>query len=123
MGYVYHGNYARYYHISRDEFLREIGISNKNLEKHTIFLPVISLNIKYLRPIAYDDVITIKTTLLEKPSSRMKFKHEVFNQKNELVNQANSTVVFVNTQTRKPMRVPAIVSDKLNNYMLKQVRQ
>jgi acyl-CoA thioester hydrolase len=53
----------------------------------------------------------------------MKFKHEVFNQKNELVNQANSTVVFVNTQTRKPMRVPAIVSDKLNNYMLKQVRQ
>ena len=29
MGYVYHGNYAKYYHISRTELLRKIGISDK----------------------------------------------------------------------------------------------
>ncbi len=36
----------------------------------------------------------------------MKFQHKVFNQNNEIGNEANSTLVFVNKNTRKPMRIP-----------------
>ena len=117
MGYVYHGNYAKYYHISRTELLRKVGISDRELESQNIILPVIEMNIRYIKPVYYDDFITIKTKLLELPETRMKFQHEVINQHNELLNIANSTLVFVDSNTRKPMIVPEIILNKLELYL------
>ncbi|MCD4725666.1 MAG: acyl-CoA thioesterase [Bacteroidales bacterium] len=117
MGYVYHGNYAKYYHISRTELLRKVGISDRELESQNIILPVIEMNIRYIQPVYYDNFITIKTKLLELPETRMKFQHEVINQHNELLNIANSTLVFVNSNTRKPMIVPEIILNKLELYI------
>jgi len=113
MGYVYHGNYAKFYHISRTELLRKIGISDKELESRGILLPVIEMNIKYLKPIYYDEIITIKTSLNHIPGSRMKFRHEVCNHNNEVINIAESTVVFVDINTRKPMKAPELIVDKI----------
>ena len=116
MGYVYHGNYAKFFHISRTELLRKIGISDKELESHNILLPVIEMNIKYIKPVFYDDIITIKTSLQNVPSSRMRFTHEVLNASNEVINKAESTVVFVDMHTRKPMKVPEFIVDKIKSY-------
>ncbi len=117
MGYVYHGNYARYYHISRTELLRKVGISDRELESQNIILPVIEMNIRYIQPVYYDDFITIKTKLLELPETRMKFQHEVINQDDEIINIANSTLVFVDSNTRKPMIIPEIILNKLEAYL------
>ncbi|MEN8224701.1 MAG: thioesterase family protein [Bacteroidota bacterium] len=113
MGYVYHGNYARYYHISRTDLLREFGLSDKDLEQLQLLLPVIELNIKYLKPVYYDDIITIQTILEGLPVSRMKFRHIVYNSDDEIINKASSTVVFVDSKSRKPMRAPKIIIDKI----------
>ncbi len=117
MGYVYHGNYAKYYHISRTELFRKLGLCDKELESQNVILPVIEMTVRYLKPVFYDDVITIKTTLKELPTSRMKFFHKVYNQNHEIINEASSTLVFVNSNTRKPMRVPEIILNKLKSYI------
>ena len=117
MGYVYHGNYARYYHISRTELLRKVGICDRELESQNIILPVIEMNIRYIQPVYYDDFITIRTRLLELPKTRMKFQHEVINQDDEIINIANSTLVFVDSNTRKPMIIPEIILNKLEAYL------
>jgi len=117
MGYVYHGNYARYYHISRTELLRKVGISDRELEDQNIIIPVIEMNIRYIKPVFYDDFITIRTRLLELPEIRMKFQHEVINQHGEVINVASSILVFVDSITRKPMRVPGIVRSKIDLYI------
>jgi len=119
MGYVYHGNYAKYYHISRTELLRKIGISDKALEGHNILLPVIEMNIKYIKPIFYDEVIIIKTSLYDIPSSRMIFRHEVRNHNNEVINRAESMVAFVDIITRKPMKAPLFIVNKIKSYIEK----
>ena len=119
MGYVYHGNYAKYYHISRTELLRKIGISDIELEKEDILLPVIEMNIKYLKPVFYDDIITIKTSLHNIPTSRMIFHHEVCNHNNEVINRADSTVAFVDINTRKPMKAPQFIVNKIKSYLEK----
>jgi acyl-CoA thioester hydrolase len=117
MGYVYHGNYSRYYHISRTELLRAIGICDKELENHNVILPVTEMHIRYYKPVYYDDTITIKTSLKEIPRSRMKFIHEVINQNNEVINQANSTVAFVDYNTRKAIRIPSLILQKIESYI------
>ncbi len=119
MGYVYHGNYAKYYHIGRTELLRMIGISEKELEDHNIILPVIEMSIKYIKPIFYDNIITVKTSLRNIPTSRMIFHHEVCNHHNNVINRADSTVVFVDINTRKPIKAPQLIVNKVKSYIEK----
>ena len=117
MGYVYHGNYAKYYHISRTELLRRIGISDKELENNNVILPVIEMSIKYIKPIFYDDIITIRTYLYNIPTSRMIFHHEVRNHNDEVINQADSTLAFVDINTRVPMRAPQLIVNKIKSHL------
>ena len=67
MGYVYYGNYAQFFEVGRVEWLRDLGISYKSLEESGIMLPVIQLTVNYMKPAKYDDLLTIKTILHNKP--------------------------------------------------------
>ena len=42
MGVVYHGNYATYFEVARTEWLRNLGVTYKDLENNGVILPVIS---------------------------------------------------------------------------------
>jgi len=115
MGIVYHGNYAQFFEIGRTEWLRSIGITYKNMENKGIMLPVISLTCNFKKSALYDDDLTITTTLLKTPSVRIEFEYEITNQKNELICTGNSTLVFVNKDTRKPTRCPNYILEKLDS--------
>jgi acyl-CoA thioester hydrolase len=58
MGVVYHGNYPQYFEIGRIEWLRDLGISYKQMEEQGIMLPVVVLNITYCKPALYDDILS-----------------------------------------------------------------
>lgn len=105
MGYLYHGNYAAYFHAGRTELLRKFGLSDIELEKQDIILPVIEMNTKYLKPILYDEIITIKTQLKEFSAVRIKFFYQVYNQDEKLATEADMTLVFVNNKSRRPIRI------------------
>jgi acyl-CoA thioester hydrolase len=60
MGYCYYGNYAAFFEIGRVETLRSLGVSYKELEDKGIMLPVLSYEVKFIKPAFYDDLITDK---------------------------------------------------------------
>jgi acyl-CoA thioester hydrolase len=113
MGYVYHGNYVTYCHQARTELLRRFGINDRVLEDNNIMLPVIEMNLRYLKPAAYDQELTVLTIIEELPSTRFKFKFQIFNEKEEMVCKVKSTVVFVDKESRKPLRVPDMILQPL----------
>lgn len=114
MSYAYHGNYAQYFEMGRIEWLRKLGISYKKMEETGIMLPVISLNTNYIKPAKYDDLLTLKTTLVNKPLVKIKFEFEIYSENNELLTKANATLAFINSQTKKPTRAPEYLIKKLN---------
>ncbi len=116
MGYAHHGNYASYIEEARTDMMRSIGISYLEMENKGIMLPVLELQTTFLKPAFYDDVITIKTIVEEYPSIRFKLLYEIYNQKNELMSTAKTTLVFVNADTMKPTRPPAFFLNKLAPY-------
>ncbi|MDX1829170.1 MAG: thioesterase family protein [Lutibacter sp.] len=118
MSYVYHGNYAQYLEMGRIEWLRNIGISYKEMEESGIMLPVFNLNINYLKPAKYDDLLTLKTTLVKTPSVKINFNYEIYNEQNELLTTATTTLVFINMKTNKPTRPPKYLLDKLTKIEL-----
>ena len=116
MSYVYHGNYAQYFEMGRIEWLRNLGISYKEMEESGIILPVISLNINFLISAKYDDLLSLKTTLVKKPTARIEFAYELHNEANELLTTATAVLAFVNATNGKPMRVPDFLSEKIENF-------
>ncbi|MCF6180989.1 thioesterase family protein [Lutibacter sp.] len=113
MSYAYHGNYAQYLEMGRIEWLRNLGVSYKKMEETGIMLPVINLNINYLKSAKYDDLLTLKTTLVNKPSVKIDFSYEIYNEQHELLTTANTTLVFINMKTNKPTRPPKYLLEKL----------
>lgn len=118
MSFVYHGNYAQYFEMGRIEWLRKLGISYKNMEESGIMLPVISLNTNYIKPAKYDDLLTLKTTLANKPLVKIKFEFEVYNENSELLTTANATLAFINSTTKKPTRAPEYLLKKLTEVIM-----
>ena len=106
MGYCYYGNYAQYFEIGRVEALRSIGIRYKNLEEEGIMLPVLDLQIKYISPAKYDDLLTIETTIQEVKGSRIFFNYKIYNEFEKEIVLAHTTLVFVSKETMRPIKAP-----------------
>lgn len=113
MGYVYYGNYAQFFEVGRVEWLRALGASYKSLEESGIMLPVIELNIKYMKPARYDDLLTITTKLSKKPLVKIEFDFEVRNEKDELLTTGYTSLVFMDMKKNKPIKAPS--------YLLEQI--
>ncbi len=113
MSYVYYGNYAAYFEMGRVEWLRNIGTSYKEMENNGIMLPVLNLNVNYLKPAKYDDLLKLKTTLKKIPSVKIEFDFEIFNQKNELLTTGFTSLVFIDIKRNRPTRCPQNLLEKI----------
>jgi len=117
MGYVYYGNFAAYYEVARTEAFRSLGIHYKQMEKDGVMMPVLEMRTKYIRPARYDDLLTIKMMLRNKPvGTRILFEYAVFNESNELLNVGETTLVFVDMKTGRPIPLPQEILSKLEVY-------
>jgi acyl-CoA thioester hydrolase len=114
MGYLYYGNYALYYEVGRAEMLRSVGLTYQEMESSSgIMMPVMSLQMRYVRPALYDELITIRTTLRELPTNTITFHHELFNEKKKLLNGGSVKLCFVDMKTNKSVASPQYLTDKL----------
>ncbi|MCF6297206.1 MAG: acyl-CoA thioesterase [Flavobacteriaceae bacterium] len=113
MGYVYYGNYAQFFEVGRVEWLRSLGVSYKSLEESNIMLPVLTLNINFIKPAKYDDLLTIITVLKKKPLVKIEFELEVYNENNELLTTGFTSLVFIDMKKNKPTKAPQDLLDKI----------
>jgi acyl-CoA thioester hydrolase len=115
MGFCYYGNYAQYFEVARVEALRELGIVYKLLEENGILLPVTEFHIRYLQAAKYDDLLEIKTVITKTQGTRIYFHYEVWNEDGILLNDAETTLVFVDAHSMKPIPIPTFVLNILQN--------
>lgn len=117
MGYLYYGNYGLYYEVGRAEAIRELGFTYRELEEQGVIMPVAELNVKYLRPAFYDDLITVKTILKELPKgSKIQFHSELYNEKEELLNVGVTTLVFIDVKTKQKAGLPEELKKRLEPF-------
>ena len=116
MGYVYYGNYPTYFEIGRVECLRTLGLPYSEMENQGVMLPVRNLNVDYKAPAMYDDLLTIKTTIIALKGSRIVFKYEIENEDGRLLTIGETSLVFVNAENRRPIRPTNEIIEKLKPY-------
>ena len=86
--------------------MRERGLTYKEMEARGVMLPVREVRIEYLAPAYYDDLLTVRIRIAERPGVKLKFAHEIYNEAGELINTGTVTLVFVDAATRRPLRAP-----------------
>lgn len=121
MGFVYYGNYARYFEIGRVEALRSLGIAYKDLEQQGILMPVLENYSKYIRPAYYDDLLTLVVRIKEKPATRIRFEYEIFNQEGTLIHIGNTVLVFLQADSLKIIGYPIFIGEVLDRFFEKTI--
>jgi acyl-CoA thioester hydrolase len=116
MGYLYYGNYPLYYEIGRVEAMRSLGLSYKVMEEELkVFMPVMSLEIRYLRPAFYDNEIRIRTEIKKMPERDIVFHNELFNEADERINAGKVRLCFLNPAGER-VNCPDFLMEKLGEY-------
>lgn len=116
MGFVYYSHYAAYFEVARVEALRSLGFSYREMEDSGVLLPVLDFQIRYKKPAKYDDVLTVRANIPELPSLKIRFSYETLNDENLLLNEAETTLVFVRRDTMRPMPAPDALIGMLRQY-------
>lgn len=119
MGYLYYGHYPHYYEVARAEMLRSTGHTYQEMEDvHGVLMPVMTLNIRYIRPAYYDDLLTIKTTLRKLPTTTITFHTDTFNSKGELMSGGSVKLCFVDRKTNESIHAPAYLLEALQPFFV-----
>ena len=112
MGLVHHGSYINYFEEARISWISNLGFSYNEMEKSGIILPVSKLNVSYLRPAYFDDELVVNVELAELPTSRLIFNYTIKN-KDEVVVTGTTVLAFLNKVTKKPVRCPDYILEKV----------
>jgi acyl-CoA thioester hydrolase len=119
MGVVYHGHYAQFFEIARTESIRDLGFSYKSIEAIGIMLPVVDMHSRFLRPVKYDDLITVTVSLREMPlHHKIMFYGEIHNEAGQLCTTGTVTLYFMEIATMKRTSLPEKMKIALEPYFV-----
>ncbi len=117
MGYLYYGQYASYFEVGRVETIRSLGLSYKEMEEvHGIWLPVVSLETRYVRPAFYDDLLTVRTQIRKMPDTHIVFHTDLLNPQKKLVAAGRVRLCFFEAKSKKVVPVPTYLEAALRPY-------
>lgn len=76
MGIVWHGHYIKYFEIARTALLRHVGMDLAEMNASGCVWPVVTCDVKYLRPLRYGQTFRVEATLLDY-DCRMKIAYAI----------------------------------------------
>jgi acyl-CoA thioester hydrolase len=77
MGYAHHSIAVLWFEMGRVAWLRERGLSYRELEEQGILLPVVSMQMRYHSPGRFEDRLAIHTHLIDLGKTRVTFENRV----------------------------------------------
>ena len=84
MGVVYHSNYLIWFEVGRVELMRSLGFDYKRMEfEDDTYMVVADVHCRYHDSARYDELLTVRTRILEAKSRILKFGYEVFRQEDQ----------------------------------------
>lgn len=80
MKIVYNANYLHFFERGRNEFLRQLGFPYAELvEKNGLQLPLAESHVQYKKPAKYDDLLEIRSMVLELKNASVVIGYEIYN--------------------------------------------
>jgi acyl-CoA thioester hydrolase len=110
MGIVYYANYLVYFERLRSQLLRDIGCPYSTLEEQGVALPVVTAQVEYKAPAAYEDVLEIRGSVAWLKPTRVRIDCSVY-RGDRLLAQGYTIHACVALDTMRPARIPAALAE------------
>jgi acyl-CoA thioester hydrolase len=104
MGYLHHARYWEYFERVRTELLRANGFRYRDLEEQGVFFVVHKCACTFIRPVRYDDLVTVTAKVERITRTRVDHSYE-FLRGDDLLCQATTTLACVG-RDGKPRLAP-----------------
>ncbi|MBO9396733.1 tol-pal system-associated acyl-CoA thioesterase [Shimia sp. R9_1] len=111
-GIVYYANYLKFIERGRSEWVREIGLDQKEMKDEGIVFVVRRVEADYLGSAVLDDELTVETEVRSVTGVRLTMDQRV-KRGEELLFQAVVTVVCMN-EAGQPVRLPANIRQMIH---------
>lgn len=114
-GVVYYANYLKFFERARTEFLREFEIEQDSLLEKNIAFVVRKVEMDCIKSARFNQLINVKTEIIEQRKASLTFKQEIFHENGELLCQATTLIACVNLQKMKPTAIPAEILEVMSS--------
>ncbi len=105
MGVVYYGNYFTWFEVGRVELCRQLGFEYKRMETDDdSYIVVAEASCRYKRPARFDDLLTIRTRVIETQRRTVRFGYEIF--KDGALIATGETLHVICDRTGRPKSLP-----------------
>ena len=109
-GVVYHANYLVWMEVARIDMLRELGHPIAGIEARGVVLPVVDVNVRYLRPAHLDDLVEVSLWIDAVGPATFSFKYEI-SRDGLLLATAWTRHAVCDRATGRALRVPGWFKD------------
>ena len=116
MGVVYHSNYLIWFEVGRVELMRSLGFDYKQMEiDDDTYIVVADVGCRYLHPARYDDLLTVRTSILEAKNRTLKFGYELYRKQDQKLLATGHTLHVACSRAGQVKHFP----DKYKNEFLR----
>lgn len=122
MEVMWHGNYVKYLEMARCELLDKLGYNYIAMKKDGYAFPIVKLDVKYVRPAFFNDVIKVTTTLSE-CETFLKFHYLIENERGEKLSEANTAQAVIDMKSLQTyFEMPEALKKVIEAYNKKEKR-
>ena len=107
MGLLHHANYLVYFEQGRTELLRAQGLAYKDLEDQGVLLVLTRVQVRYRRAARYDDLLTLRTTVVRTTAVKIEHRYELLRD-GELLAEGETTLGCIDRDGR-PHFLPEVL--------------
>jgi len=113
-GVVYHTGYIRYFERARTEWLRALGLSQRQLaEEAGVLFSVVDLTIRYLRAARLDDELQVLTRARIAGGASVAFDQQALSLDGAALAEGSVRVACVDARSFRPRRLPAELARRM----------
>ncbi|MBN2643855.1 MAG: acyl-CoA thioesterase [Desulfuromonadaceae bacterium] len=116
-GIVHHANYPVWFEEGRSEFLRAFELPYSQWEEQGLYVVVSDLQIRYLAPARYEDLLTVETTLGRFKKRLLEFNYRILRQDGLLLAQGSTRHLLMNG-AGEPVSLPQPLYHRLEQALL-----
>ena len=114
-GVVYHSNYLKFMERARTEWLRSLGIDQRDLKHQAqIMFVVHRIDIQFKLPARFNDDLMVKSELIDIGSSKIEFRQMIYRD-DELLIDASVDIACIDSEKFKPVRIPSNVKQTMES--------
>ena len=106
MGRAHHMAYVAWFELGRTELMRQNGLSYAGMERRGILLPVVRLEVDYLKGLEYEEVVDVHTSIAEVRSRRVVFDYRLVRRDDAVLIAEATSVLLSMDRAGRPCRLP-----------------